>query len=306
MDLFEPHDLKKANYDVDKIEESLLMKSNRKFLVSWTKNAENYIATKDYKTQNKKLYDEFIKHNVINSTRSKYMLDYYIKERYNTINKIFESEKYTDLVANKVIEPYNKFFTEKQIHNKINTTIDFKNYTTKGTFFDGALSYLYDPSINYFEYISASNDDDIKTLLKDKNIKDANSFITEVFGNQVHDIKQVLDGLYNNLKSNMIVYNHSFRTYANPDLMSDDVVIDIKISKNKKIVSVNNYIQILSYGVLMNIPKICLYDMENGIIYEGMIINILELREYFYPTMIDLYENREYELEDKKMYLRKH
>jgi len=110
---------------------------------------------------------------------------------------------------------------------------------------------------------------------------------------QIDKIKLILNNRYKNIQSNALMYNHSLKVYGNPDLLTDDYVIDIKISKNNKILSAVNYLQLISYEVLLNKNKICFYDMENGIVYEGELKNIDNIRKHFYTNFIMEHESKE-------------
>jgi hypothetical protein len=90
----------------------------------------------------------------------------------------------------------------------------------------------------------------------------------------------------------MLIYNHSLKLCANPDLIGDDIVIDMKISKKKNILNRNNYMQILSYGILADINNVCLYDIENGVIYEGIINNKDNIIKYIYSSILEELENK--------------
>lgn len=268
--------------------------SCNKFFKYGDKYRNSLLSNKNHKENNKDMYDDLIKHKLINTMKIKYIPEYYIKEQYTTINKIMEYENYSNLIKNNILDDYKIFFTKNKIHDKLNINLDIKDPKIKGTLLDGVLSYYYDKTINLFEYICLCNDESIKNLIHNKNILNSDDFIKEVLGNQIDDIKKILDLKYKNIKSNMFVYNHSLKSYGNPDLIADDVIIDIKTSKNEIITS-SNYCQIISYGILMNIHNVCLYDIENGVLYEGYIKDIEKIKKYIETTAHNHFENKKIE-----------
>jgi hypothetical protein len=227
---------------------------------------------------NEDLYDDLLMYDLINTKGCKYIPEHYIKENYSVINKILMNEKYSSLVKQNIVKPYNKFFTEIKIHDVILFNVDIENPTVRGTIIDGALSYLYDDTINLFEYVNECSDVNLQKLIKDGKITGSKTAISEIFGDQLIRVKNKLDSIYTDIKPNMIAYNHKLKSYGNPDLVGDKVVLDIKTSKNK-IINPSNYLQVLSYGVLMNINKVCIYDIINGLIYEGVIENSDKIRQ---------------------------
>ena len=270
------------------------IKSCQKFFKYGDQYQKSLLSTKNYKLKNKELYDDLIEKKLINSTKAKYIPEYYIKESYAVINKIFEQEKCSNLEKQNIITPIKFFFKKKQIHEIIEPNIDIEHSTVRGTIIDGALSYLYDDTINLYDYIIDCKDINLKKLVSENKIIDTKSAIKEIFGDQLEKIKNKLDEQYKNLKPNRFIYNHTLQCYCNPDLVGEDIIIDIKTSKCDKIITSHNYLQILSYGVLMNIKKVCIYDIINGIIYEGEIKNINKLRDYFLPKIQEKIDGKEW------------
>lgn len=271
-----------------------IISSSEKF----NKNCDNYNiklkADKNYKENNYLFYEDLINNKIINSKSVRYKPEYFIRDNYCLITNIFESEKYSNLIKNDIIEKYDFFFAEKIIHDKIVLNIDIKNSTVRGNIIDGAFSYLYDNTINLYEYINDSTDNILQELISDGKIYDNESAIKIIFGEQLQKAKEKLDKNYSNIKANMLIYNHEIKSYGYPDLISDNAIIDIKTSMKNNIINPTNYLQIIAYGFISGYKNICIYDILNGIIYEGKINNYNKIKQYFSSKIDNIIDEKKY------------
>jgi hypothetical protein len=279
-----------------KIENTKIINSHNKFhkLIYGEENRNKFLASSEDKIKYKEIYNELINDHIIDSQKYKYTPEYYVYYKYIPINKPIENSNINDMIKENLIEKSNTFFKKTQIHDKITLKVNFKNYNTFGTFLDGALSYLYDNSIDLLKYILDCKEPEIHDLINEKKINTNENLIREIFNEQLDKIKLILDEKYKNIRANTVIYNNSLKAYGNPDLISDDCVIDIKISKNNDLFRKENYLQLISYGVLLNKNKICFYDIEKGYIYEGELKNIENIRKKFYSKFMNSYEEKEY------------
>lgn len=228
------------------------------------------VATKEYKTINKDKYDEFINNEIIKSTKGKYTLDYYLKEQYILSNKCLNDIGYTKLVEDRIIPKIKGFFRKENIHKKINLNVKVDNKIL-GLLFDRGLAYLYDDTINYLEFVkSIKSELDLLKLFEIKEFNSSDDILKELFGNQLSEAKVCLDKKFKDIKVNKMIYSHDRKMYGYPDLIADNCIVDIKISKND-VINVKNYLQVLSYGLCTGVQNVYIYDIENGDLYFGKI-----------------------------------
>lgn len=265
-------------FNSDKIK---FIESSEKFNKNCNEYNNKLKANKDYKEKNNLLYDDLIRNDIINSKSVRHKPEYFIRDNYCLITSVFENEKYSNLVKNNIIEKYDLFFCEKIIHDKIIPNIEIKNSTVRGSIIDGAISYLYDNSINLYKYIYDSTDEILQNLIISKEIHDNESAIKIIFGEQLQKTKEILDKDYQNIKANVLIYNHDIKSYGYPDLISDNTIIDIKTSLKNNIINANSYLQIIAYGLISGFSNLCIYDILNGKMYEGKINNYDKIKKFF-------------------------
>lgn len=227
------------------------------------------IANSEYKNKHKKLYDEF-KHLKLIATSDRYKIEHYIKINYKLINTQIEllSEQ---LLKQHIITDPKKFFKMSILHGKINMLINIKDATIRGTLFDKALSYVYDNSIDFLTVArSCKTVEELSDIIINKKIISSEEMINELFGNQLEHVKIALDAEFANMKPCKIIYSHDTRTYGYPDFIADNWMIDVKTSKSS-VINLKNYLQIIGYAICSGTRNICLYDIENGLLYKGTI-----------------------------------
>jgi hypothetical protein len=183
-------------------------------------------------------------------------------------------------------------FMKEQIHEKIN--IDklkfIKRNEQKGVFIDYCIKYIINNNYNYgFEYLMSCNKsidyDNLPENLEDcKNIDDLiNLLFEKEFINKILKFKEK----FTSIKTSECYVNFDLLIYGEPDLITDNYIIDIKTSENKKIDSKKNYLQTLFYAILANKKNICLYDPINGDLYKYEITNnIIEIKNYISKNKI--------------------
>ncbi len=170
-------------------DEIKIIKSCQKFFKYGDQYKNSLLANKSYKLKNNELYGDLLEKKLIDSTKVKYIPEYYIKETYPVINKLFEAEKYSNLEKQNIITPIKLFFKKKEIHEAIKSNIDIEDARVRGVIIDGALSYLYDDTINLYDYIIECKDTNLKKLVNDNKIIDTKTSIKEIFENQLEKIK---------------------------------------------------------------------------------------------------------------------
>jgi len=184
-------------------------------------------------------------------------------------------------------------FMKEQIHEKIN--IDklkfIKRNEQKGVFIDYCIKYIINNNYNFgFEYLMSCNKsidyDNLPKNLEDcKNIDDLiNLLFEKEFINKILKFKEK----FTSIKTSECYVNFNLLIYGEPDLITDNYIIDIKTSENKKIDSKKNYLQTLFYAILANKKNICLYDPINGDLYKYEITNnnIIEIKNYISKNKI--------------------
>jgi hypothetical protein len=131
--------------------------------------------------------------------------------------------------------------------------------------------------------------DNLPENLEDcKNIDDLiNLLFEKEFINKILKFKNN----FTSIKTSECYINFDLLIYGEPDLITDNYIIDIKTSENKKIDSEKNYLQTLFYAILANKKNICLYDPINGDLYKYEITNdiIIEIKNYINKNKIMKY-----------------
>lgn len=178
-------------------------------------------------------------------------------------------------------------FVKEQIHEKINIDkLQFiKRNQEKGVFIDYCIKYIINNNYDHgFEYLKSCNKtidcDNIPEKFQDcKNIDDLIDLLFEKdFIQKILKVKEK----FVSIKTSECYINYDLLIYGEPDLITDDYIIDIKISENKKIDSKKNYLQTLFYALVANKENICLYDPINGYLYKYKITNnnIINIKNY--------------------------
>jgi len=178
-------------------------------------------------------------------------------------------------------------FIKENIYEKIN--IDKLKFITrneqKGTFIDYCIKYIINNNYNYgFLYLMKCHKCiDYNNLPKNlEDCKNTADLINLLFEKDfIQKILKIKDK-YISIKTSECYINFDLLIYGEPDLITDNYIIDIKTSENKKIDSKKNYLQTLFYAILSNKKNICLYDPINGNLYKYEITNenIIEIENY--------------------------
>ena len=243
--------------------------------------------------------------NIIELKNKKYKCYKYITEKYynihiNIFNKLFEFGYYkmnefqlfqTERIENYIFDIFigkNFFntiifnydfdtiiknnFTKEIIHDKIN--IDKLNFIEhvqiRGTLIDLCVKYIINNKYDYvLKFIKSCKS--IKEIPDNLiNCNDTTEFIKTVFDNTFIEKIEKIKNIFINIKTTDFYLNFELDTYGEPDLISDDYIIDIKTGY-KNIINKENYLQCLFYAISMNKTNICIYDPFNGIIYKNKI-----------------------------------
>jgi hypothetical protein len=176
-----------------------------------------------------------------------------------------------ELTENNIISKFN--FNKQFIHDKldINKLNFIENNKIKGTLIDLCIKYMLNNNYDHAcEYIKSCNSLELnETINNCNNTQDLiNILFDNTFIDNINKLKEKFDGIC----TTDCYVNFELGTYGEPDLISDNYIIDIKISDNK-IDCVKNYLQSLFHAISMNKKNICLYDPVNGIIYKNEIVD---------------------------------
>lgn len=166
-------------------------------------------------------------------------------------------------------------FSKEKIHESIN--IDKLKFITnskiKGTLIDYCIKYIINPgkyeyeAIQYIKSCKSINiPNNINNILTTKDL--INYLFDDMFYININNLKDV----FLNLSVSDFYINFEKEFYGEPDLISDEYVIDIKTSDNNEILKHKNINQIINYALLTNKDNVCLYDPINGYIYKSKII----------------------------------
>ena len=165
---------------------------------------------------------------------------------------------------------------KENIHTKINIDkLNFiKRIEQKGVFIDYCIKYIinndYDYAYNYLGTCNKSIDyDNIPDNLE--NCKNTQDYINLLFEKDFSEKILKIKEKFSSVKTTECYINFNLLIYGEPDLITDDYIIDIKTTENKKIDSKANFIQTLFYAVVTNKKNICLYDPINGNLYKYQI-----------------------------------
>ncbi len=228
-------------------------------------------VTKSYFDKYKEIYNELYKIGLypING------YEIYLTERLDIyINSNFNSRNILD----KFYEINNKYiFNKHKIHDKleIEKLNFFKENKIKGTFIDYCIRYLINNKCdNITSFLNSCNTTIREIPFYIKNCCNSDEIIFNIFDDKlkknIYKLKEVFTGL-NNCEAYI---NIELQTICEPDLISDDYIIDIKTTDKQNIVSKKNYLQVVFYAVTMNKKNVCLYDPINGYIYTYKINDI--------------------------------
>ncbi len=194
-------------------------------------------------------------------------LDIYIYGNFNARN-----------ILDKFYEINNKYtFNKEKIHDKldIQKLNFFKENKTKGTFIDYCIRYLIDNNCdNIITYLISCNKSirEIPDYIKD--CTNAIEIIEKIFDKNLKKNISKLKEKFIGLNNSEACINTELQTICEPDLISNDYIIDIKTTDKKNIISKKNYLQIVFYAVMLNKKNVCLYDPIDGYIYTYKINDI--------------------------------
>jgi hypothetical protein len=163
-------------------------------------------------------------------------------------------------------------FTCEKIHENIN--IDklkfIKNSKIKGTLIDYCVKYIINQNIDEaVKYIKSCNSIEIPDYIN--NCNNTKELIDIIFGDIFYENINKFKKLFCGINISDFYINFEKEIYGEPDLISDDYIIDIKTSESKNIDNNKNMCQIIKYANLTNKNKMCLYDPLNGYIYKSSI-----------------------------------
>ncbi len=165
-------------------------------------------------------------------------------------------------------------FSQEKIHESINTgKLNFiNNSKIKGTLIDYCVKYIINPikyeyeAVQYIKSCKSINiPENIGNILNTKDL--INYLFDDIFYSKINKLKE----LFLNLNVADFYINFEKELYGEPDLISDDYIIDIKTSDNNEILKHKNICQIINYAILTNKNNVCLYDPINGYIYKSTI-----------------------------------
>lgn len=245
-----------------------IINENDYFIDTIQVNNKNIICykyiTNKYYNKYKHIYDKLFELNLYNNIKY---------EKFHT--QRLEIYIFNNLYGCSILNNLNIKITysKEHIHNKININkLKFiTRYQEKGTFIDYCIKYLINNKYNYaFDYLMSCLQSIDHTCLPDKlqYCETTKHLIYLLFEkNFIYEIKKFIN-YFKSLKTCDCFVNFDLYIYGEPDLISDDYVIDIKISKNNKIATKKNYLQVLFYTILTNKKKFCLYDPLNGDLYK--------------------------------------
>jgi len=221
-------------------------------------------VTREYYNKHKHIYDKLFELNIYNLKEYKQ----FITERLEIY--IFNNFNCRDILNN---FDFKIEFVKEKLHGKIN--IDNLNFITrneqKGTFVDYCIKYIINNDYDYaYSYLMSCNksidNSKIPNNLEDcLNTKDLIDFLFEKdFIEKILKLKEN----FISIKTSECYINFDLFIYGEPDLITDNYIIDIKTTENKKIDSKKNYLQTLFYAIMTNKNNICLYDPINGDLYK--------------------------------------
>lgn len=254
----------------DNIVEKSLKEINYLDSIEYLKYSNQYlhdkliIANTKYKLKHSEQYAKFKELKLIRSTE-KYTLEYYIKKNYRLVNGIL------DLHSKKMQTDPKKFFKMEKLHDPANILVNIMDPTIRGTIYDKAISYIYDNTIDFLTVVrSCGSVPELDTIIAQNKIIDSKEMIFALFGDQLNKIKPIIDNMFSNMSPCKIIYSHDTKTYGYPDFIADNWIVDIKTSKTS-VLNMKNYLQVVGYAVCAGLNGVCLYDIENGCIYKGVL-----------------------------------
>ena len=164
---------------------------------------------------------------------------------------------YTKLLKNKLIDE-NKSWTETNFDKiELNFNIDMFAPQSFGTFIDKVLKYGIDKSEDPYAYFNSCN------IYIDDIFNNVDEFIGKciIYDKCLEYIKNAFVGL----KSGKNILNTCLQIYGEPDLISDEYMIEIKTGAN--ILQHKYYLQLLFFCLMFDKHKIAIIDPINGKIY---------------------------------------
>ena len=244
--------------------------------------------TKDYYNKYKDIYDKLFELNIYNIQGYKQMESERL-EAY--IFKNFEGRKILEGFDIKIN------FIKENIHSKIN--IDKLKFITrnetKGTFIDYCVKYIINNEYDYaYDYLLSCNKSIDYNNLPDnlENCNNTKDYIDLLFEKDFTEKISKIKDKFPSVKTTECYVNFDLLIYGEPDLITDNYIIDIKTTENKKIDSKANFIQTLFYAMVANKRNICLYDPINGDLYKYQITdqNIFDMTVYinYMKTLMNL------------------
>ena len=287
---------KRKKFDLDTM--SILNNCENKFIhnkrnLYVVENDDNFINTVEVKGKNIYCY-KYCTKNYYNKYKHIYDKLFELKIYHISGYKQFETERlelyiFDNFRGNNILNNLDikiKFIKEN-IHEKIN--INKLNFITrnqqKGTFIDYCIKYIINNNYDYgFSYLMKCNEcidyNNLPEKLEDcENTADLINLLFEK--DFIQKILKIKDK-YISIKTSECYINLDLFIYGEPDLITNDCIIDIKTSENKKIDSKKNYLQTLFYAIISNKKNICLYDPINGDLYKYEITeeNIINIKNY--------------------------
>jgi len=228
-------------------------------------------VTKKYYNLYKDKYNEL----PLNTTYKKYItlsLDEFIRKYYT--GDIGFKGMYTKLLKKNIIPKKN--FVSNQIHRRFKPNYNFSNKKILGTYIDCCIRNICDKrSMKGKDYLSTCN------LNLNLDFDKTEDELIEILINTEFSkiIKESLNKHFVNVKNGHFCYNHNLGIYGTPDLVTDDTIIDIKVSSTP--LSSDNYLQLLRYAIILEKTIICIYEPLNGLIHT------MELNNKEYNTLYD-------------------
>ena len=153
---------------------------------------------------------------------------FFLQLNYNSISKICKNLSYSYLINNDIIPVKKQIEKHINIHDSISLNINFKDLKVRGTFVDycirkflnkksfGPLKYL-NTTKEYFDYCTINN------------IKSDKELIKKVFSNDFYYLlKNKFFNLFKDLKTDIIIFNNNLNIFGEPDLISNQSIIDSK------------------------------------------------------------------------------
>lgn len=238
---------------------------------------------KKYYNDHKDIYNYLYENNLYKHEdykSSTYCIEKYITSSndYESVSKLVQKYKYKDL-KDKIL-PSVKYFRPTKIHKSITPQIKFENKKTLGTFVDFCVKKIINKDnhspLEYLKTCSIYEDlpENIQKITDDYELM--KKIISPDFENIVRN--KFISLMNNEMICGKFVFNTSLKIHGEPDIITNDTIIDIKIED--KISKPKNYLQIILYAIMCDVDNICIYNPLKGDIAK------MKIKDNVYTKMI--------------------